>query len=221
MNDVRRMIYGSLILFFLTLGFWFSVIYVSSCGFTLTCNQAAHIVVRTPVPTLIPVSGANPQPNEGMTVFDKCLVGATDLIGAWVSAGHSETEVFPFSDVNGQPCEGTFADDVRPLFVENSLWYEGSIGCISCHNSNFTERSAGLDLTTYEGMLMGSRRADANAEGNDIFGGDNWENSLLHEVLVNQKLVPEGHSKDSPGDPVFVYAGHAVSEATVTATPTP
>lgn len=219
MNDVRKMIYGSLILFFITLAFWFSVIYISSCGFTLTCHQAAHIVVRTPVPTLMPVADVKAQPGRSMEGFDKCLVGATDLIGAWVSAGHPETEAFPFSDVNSQPCEGTFAEDVKPLFVENSIWYQGSIGCISCHNSNFTERSAGLDLTTYDAMLMGSRRADANAQGNDIFGGDSWENSLLHDILVNQKLVPEGHSADSPGTPVFVYAGHATSAAEVTPTP--
>jgi len=33
--------------------------------------------------------------------------------------------------------------------------------------------------------------------------------------------VPEGHAKESPGDPVFVFAGHSVSEAAVTVTPTP
>ena len=209
MNDVRRMIYGSLILFFLTLGFWFSVIYISSCGFTLTCNQAAHIVVRTSVPTLIPVANANPQSSPGMTEFDECLVGATDLVGAWVSAGHPETEVFPFSDVNGQPCEGTFAEDVQPLFVENSIWYDGSIGCISCHNPDQPDRNAGLDLSSYEAMTSGT----------DIFGGDDPQNSLLYDVLINRKLVPEGHSADGPGEPVFVYAGHAVSEVEVTPTP--
>jgi hypothetical protein len=219
MNDVRRMIYGTLILFFMTLGFWFSVIYVSSCGFTLSCNQAKHIVIRTPIPTLIPAAQLNPQNEEGTNGFDKCRVLSTDLIGAWVSAGHPKTGTFPFSDVNGGSCEGTFAEDIQPLFVENSIWYDGAIGCISCHNSNFAERSAGLDLTTYDAMLMGSHRADANAQGNDIFGGDDWQNSLLYDVLVNRKLVPEGHSADSPGDPLFVYAGHAASEAEITPTP--
>ena len=209
MNDVRRMIYGSLILFFLTLGFWFSVIYVSSCGFTLTCNQAAQIVIRTPVPTLIPVAHNNPQPSGDMTGFDKCLVGATDLIGAWVSAGHPETEAFPFADVNGQSCEGTFGEDVQPLFVENSIWYEGAIGCISCHNPDQPDRNAGLDLTSYEAMTSGK----------DIFGGDDPQNSLLYEVLVNRSLVPEGHSADGPSEPVFIYAGHSVTEAEVTPTP--
>jgi len=222
MNDVRRMIYGTLIGFFMTLGFWFSVIYLSSCGFTLTCNQAEHIIVRTPIPTLIPASRAGSQTGEGMTEFNKCQVAATDLISAWVSAGSSETEVFPFSDVNGQPCEGTFAEDVQPLFRENSLWYAGSIGCVSCHNADLSERSGGLDLTSYEAILLGARRvASETSAGTDIFGGGDWQTSILHEVLVNQKLVPEGHSKESSGDPVFVFAGHSVSEAAVTATPTP
>ena len=210
MNDVRRMIYGSLILFFMTLGFWFSVIYISACGFTLTCHQAEHIVVRTPVPTLIPRGVTNPQAG-GITEFDQCQVAATDLIGAWISAGHPETQAFPFSDVNGNPCEGIYAEDVQPLFVENSIWYEGAIGCISCHNPDQPDRNAGLDLTSYEAM----------SSGTDIFGGDDPQNSLLYDVLVNRRLVPEGHSTDSAGELVFVYAGHAVSEAAVTATPTP
>ncbi|MDQ3005438.1 MAG: hypothetical protein M3R47_08660, partial [Chloroflexota bacterium] len=87
MNDVRGMIYATLIGFFMMLVFWFSVIYLSSCGFTLTCNQADQIVVRTPIPTLIPAPRAGAQPGEGMPEFNKCQVAATDLIGAWVSAG--------------------------------------------------------------------------------------------------------------------------------------
>lgn len=222
MNDVRKMIYGTLIGFFMVLAFWFSVIYLSSCGFTLTCNQAKHIIVRTPIPTLIPASRAGAQAAEGMPEFNKCQVAATDLIGAWVSAGYSETEVFPFSDVNGEPCEGIFAEDIQPLLRENSLWYAGSIGCVSCHNADLSARSGGLDLTSYAAISLGARRvAGETSAGTDILGGGDWETSILHEVLVNQKLVPEGHAKESPGDPVFVFAGHSVSEAAVTVTPTP
>jgi hypothetical protein len=211
MNDVRKMIYVTLVGFLLFLVFWFSIVYISACGFTLTCNQASPLVIRTPIPTLIPHSRSGSQAAEEMTEFNKCQVAATDLIGAWVSAGSPETEVFPFSDVNGEPCEGMFEEDVHPLFVENSLWYPGAIGCVSCHNPDQPDRNAGLDLTSYETI----------SSGTDIFGGDDWQNSLLHDVLVNQKLVPEGHSKESPGDLVFVYAGHSVSEVAVTATPTP
>ena len=211
MNDVRGMIYATLIGFFMVLVFWFGIIYLSSCGFTLTCYQADQIVVRTPIPTLIPAPRAGSGPGVSVAQFDKCQVAATDLIGAWVSAGFSETEAFPFTNVNGEPCEGMFAEDIQPLFVENSLWYPGSIGCVSCHNADQPDRNAGIDLTSYESI----------SSGTDIFGGGDWETSVLHDVLVNQKLVPDGHAKEEPGELVFVFAGHSVSEAEVTATPTP
>jgi len=220
-NDVRRLIYITLVAFLLFLVFWFSIVYVSACGFTLTCIQGGPLVIRTPIPTLIPAEQSTPQAVAGPAEFNKCQVAAADLVGAWVSTGHSEDEPFPFIDINGQTCEGVYADDIQPLFVENSLWFPGSLGCVSCHNGNLSDRSAGLDLTSYETMHMGSQRADANANGNDIFGDGNWETSLLHEVLVDQSLVPEGHSPDAPARDVIVYAGQRVSEAEVTVTPTP
>lgn len=55
MNDVRKMIYGTLIGFFLVLGFWLSIVYISACGLTFSCRQGAAKVERTPIPTLIPV----------------------------------------------------------------------------------------------------------------------------------------------------------------------
>jgi len=220
MNDVRKMIYGSIILFFVVLAFWFSIIYVSSCGMTLTCRQATQKIERTPIPTLIPVAHSEAQMGEGMVEFNKCEVNATDLIGAWISAESPETEPFTFSDVNGDSCEGTYAADVQPLFVENSLWYKGAIGCVSCHNADLSERSAGLDLTTYAAIAMGSGRTDAASKGSDILGGGAMDKSVLYDVLLNQGLVSAGHSADSPAVALMVFAGQAVAdEATVTPTP--
>ena len=220
MSDVRKMIYMTIILFLGVLVFWFSIIYVSSCGLTLTCQQAGPKVYGTPIPTLIPAAHSETQTVAGMAEFNKCQIAATDLIEAWVMAKSPKTESFTFSDVNGKPCEGTYTADIQPLFVENSLWYKGAIGCVSCHNSALTERSAGLDLTTYEAMQMGSGRADAAAKGADIFGGGNWEKSTLYNVLVKQGLVAAGHSADSPAATLVVFAGQAAPEA-ATATPTP
>ena len=56
MTDVRKVIYGTIIGFFMMLGVWFSIIYISACGFTFTCHKAAPLVDRTPVPTLIPAT---------------------------------------------------------------------------------------------------------------------------------------------------------------------
>lgn len=218
MNDVRKMIYGTLIGFLGVVTVWLSVIYVSACGFTFSCNKYTPIVERTPIATLIPVKHSESQMQAGTTELNKCEVSATDLMGAWVSAGAPETDAFPFSDANGQPCEGTFEADIQWLFVENSLWYPSAIGCVSCHNSALTARSAGLDLTSYAGMQLGSGRADAGATGNDIFGNGNWERSTLFTVLTTQGMVPTGHSADVPPNDFTLYAGTPVK---INETPSP
>ena len=219
MNDVRKMIYGTIIGFLLILVLWFSIVYVSACGFTFTCNRGDLFVERTPIPTLIPASHPGLDAEMGMAEFDKCRSHASDLIGAWASAGYPEADTFPFVDLNGQNCAGTFAEDIQPLFMENSLWHPGALGCISCHNADLTERSGGLDMTGYDALLLGSRRvAGSSSAGNDILG--DWESSLLYDVIVNQGLTPDGHSADAQaGDPLVIAGSQAVEE--VEATPTP
>lgn len=220
-DDTRRMVYGTLVAFLLFIVLWLGLVYVSACGFTLTCIQGAPLVERTPIPTLIPQKHAEAGPELPGGEFNQCQVAATELLGAWVSAGSPQTETFPFTDINGQDCEGTFAD-LQPLFVENSLWYPGSLGCVSCHNSQLIERSGGLDLSSYEAVVLGSRRVpESTSPGTDILGGGDWESSLLHEVLVNQGLTPEGHSADVEPRQHVLYAGQLVAEAEATATPTP
>jgi hypothetical protein len=220
-DDTRGLIYGTIIAFLVFIVAWLGFVYLSACGFTVTCVQAAQLVERTPIPTLIPVKGSQLQPTQNVAGFNECKVAATDLIGAWVSAGHPETEAFPFTDLNGQSCEGTFAD-IQPLFVENSIWFPGSLGCTSCHNADLTDRSAGLDLTSYEAISLGTRRvAGASSPGTDIFGDGNLEKSVLYQVLTTQGLVPQGHSPDVPPPSTILYAGKVVSGSEVTPTPTP
>jgi hypothetical protein len=218
------MIYGTLILFLVGVVGWVITLLIFSCGFNLQCVQASPRVDRTPIPTLIPVvhSEGQPGPDEAggaMPESSGCPVNAADLIGAWVTAGSSETEPFPFTDLNGNSCEASFTD-IQPLFVENILWGERTIGCTSCHNADLTERSAGLDLSSYDAILLGSRRvAGASAAGTDILGGGDWESAILHEVLVNQGFAPEGHSAENTPVQLIMYAGEATED--VTATPTP
>jgi hypothetical protein len=79
-----------------------------------------------------------------------------------------------------------------------------------------------LDLSSYQGILSGSKRSYEGAKGTDILGGGNWESSALHDVLVVQGLVPAGHSADAPPvAPSYLYAGLHVAAPEVTATPTP
>jgi hypothetical protein len=214
-DDVRRTIYATIIGFLAIVVTWLGFIYISSCGFTLNCYQARPLVIRTPIPTLIPVSHAETggAENEGsMGELNRCRVAATDLIGAWVAAGNPEADAFPFMDIQGNPCEGTFDDDVQHLFVDNNLWEPDALGCVSCHNAELTERSGGLDLSSYAAITESG-----------ILGDGEWESSTLHSILLDQGLVPAGHSPDesSPG-PVILYAGQAVEEdpeVTPTATP--
>lgn len=220
-DDVRKLIWGTIVLFLVTVSVWVTTLLVFSCGLNFACRQAAPRVDRTPIPTLIPAHQSESQPGGGaLTGFDECQVNAADLVGAWVTAGAPEADPFPFSDVKGNPCEGTFTEDIQPLFRENQLWFKGAIGCVSCHNADLTERSGGLDLTTYDAILLGSHReAGSSSQGNDILGGGNWESSALHTVLVEQGFVPEGHSADVPPVQLLLYAGHATAEATATPTP--
>jgi len=200
MNDVRKVIYGTILGFFGMLAVWFSIIYVSSCGLTVTCHRGDLKVERTPIPTLIPASHVETSMRMETGDFNKCAVHAMDLVGAWVAAGGPDTDTFTFADANtGKSCIGTYAD-VQPLFIENQLWQTGTIGCISCHNADLTDRSGGLDLSSYPAITSGGV----------------IENGKLMEYL-GYGLAPQGHSADEPGGNPLVYVGLVVAEDSVIA----
>ncbi|MBI5964165.1 MAG: cytochrome c [Chloroflexi bacterium] len=56
MNDVRRYIYGTLIIFLFIVLAWVGFVFYNSCGFSATCPDGALAVERTPIPTLIPAT---------------------------------------------------------------------------------------------------------------------------------------------------------------------
>lgn len=207
MNDVRKVIYGTIFGFFGVLALWFSIIYISSCGFTFTCRQAAQKLSLTPIPTLIPASHSESDVEMEVVEFDKCQVAALDLVGAWVSADAPEADPFAFTDVNDLPCEGSYPDDVQPLFVDNIVWQPGSLGCVSCHNADLSNRSAGLDLTSYD-VLTG-----------DGVLGSKWESSNLYKYL-GMSLTADGHAADPSGGNPLIFAGTQLA-VEGEATPTP
>ncbi len=89
-DDVRKVIYGTLIGFLAIVLSWLGLIYVSACGFTLSCYQASPLVIRTAIPTLIPVSHEESQDAQfGNIPADACRVLASELIAAWAVAGHT------------------------------------------------------------------------------------------------------------------------------------
>ncbi|MFZ5821074.1 MAG: hypothetical protein ACOYYJ_14355 [Chloroflexota bacterium] len=220
MDDFRKIMYGVIIGFIGVLVVWISIVYVSACGLSFTCQRGQAVPERTPVPTLAAATLPAPDFSVAAPTVKKCRVAAVDLIGAWVSAGYSESEPFPFTDADGLSCEATFTQDVQPLFLESNLWYPGSLACASCHQPDMAVASAQLDMSSHAGMLLGSRRAEG-AQGNDLFGGGDWQASLLYDVLYVRKFMPLARPPDVPAEGPLVYAGTSVQPAAPEATPMP
>ncbi len=215
-NDLQKFIYGTILVFIIGVVIFIGYVFTVSCGFSLACNQGKQIVERTPVPTIshAPIPALVSQDNSG-----KCEVPAVGLLGAWVTAGSPESGVFTFNDVDGNPCEGNYADDVRPLFVEANVWYPGSYSCVSCHTADVAKTSAAkLDLSSYQGILAGSQRESAEVSGTDILGGGNWEKSLLYQFTYSRPFAPPGHG-ETPSTGPIVFAGKASTTPVVTPTP--
>ena len=61
MDDFRKFMYIALVAFVGLLVVWLGIVYISACGFTLTCPQGQPLVNRTPVPTL--AVATLPEPN--------------------------------------------------------------------------------------------------------------------------------------------------------------
>jgi hypothetical protein len=219
-DDVQKYIYRTLTIFVAGVVIWVGFIFINACGFSLACKQGAAVVERTPIPTLLPATmPAIEIKSKPAAISDKCRVATADLIGAWVSANSPEKDVFQFIDINGRNCEATFAE-VLPFFNEPNLWHSGSLSCVSCHSVDVTISPAQLDLSSYAGIMAGSRRADAESKGTDILGGGNWEKSLLYEFLAASKADVPGHTEAvSAGS--FVFAGKPFVEPVPTATPKP
>jgi mono/diheme cytochrome c family protein len=56
MNDVRKYIYGAILVFVFGVLVWVGFIFASACGFSPSCLSAAPKVERTSIPTLIPAT---------------------------------------------------------------------------------------------------------------------------------------------------------------------
>ena len=205
-DDVKKLIYGVLILFVVVLITWTGFVIVTGCGFSLNCDKVAEIPERTPIPTIIPAAMPVAQAGDAAPKV-ACQVTAVGLIGAWVDAGYPEDEAFTFTDVNGAECTGEYGEDVTPLFQEGNLWYTGAPACTTCHNSTLVEATAAMDLSSYEGILAGSRRASADVQGNDILGGGIWEDSLLYTQLYVEQVMPQGRPADVPAEGPVIFAG--------------
>jgi hypothetical protein len=173
-------------------------LYFIPCGMNNDCSQATlPEIIHTPVPTIIPATMVLPRiGGEPAAGGGTCTVSARGLLEAWVSNGYPEADPFEFVDSNETTCEATYTD-VSRLFTEANLWYPGSPACVTCHNPNIAISSAQMDLSSYAGILSGSRRASPEAAGNDILGGGVWLQAKLYEQLFVLEVMPLGRPADA------------------------
>ena len=200
-------------------------IYFNSCSYRDNCRQGGRArLAHTPIPTLNPAGlAANALSYPVELESENCSVMAEALLSAWVTAGFSEKDYFNFVDANNTDCAATFVD-LQPLFTQGNLWYPGALACSSCHNADLGAASAQLDLSSYAGILAGSRRTAGSAQGEDILGNGNWEASRLYQVLFVLKQMPPGRPADASLEAgPMLYAGipAEVAYATPTTTPAP
>jgi hypothetical protein len=227
-DDVRKYIYGAITVFLVGVMSWISIIYVSACGVTLTCNRGKPRVDRTPIPTLIPatmpasdvswdaeVSEPAPLTNSGI-----CHVRAVNFIGAWAASQtpkSTEADPFYFVDEDGKNCEATFPD-VQALLNQPNLRGTGSLACTSCHSGDLTVAPAQLDLSSYAGIITGSRREGNKPKGTDILGDGEWKESLLYDHLTNASADVPGHEQTLSAD-TMISVGRSFAGPLPTATP--
>ena len=169
-----------------------AAIYIGNCGFNNDCSQASQPAkIHTPIPTLIPATLPVPERVNIAATTPKCTVNAKTILSAWVNAGYPEKDAFEFTDLLGAACTATFAD-LDILFTDGNVWYQGAPACITCHNETLTVAGAQMDLSSYAGIVAGSRRTSPDAKGNDILGGGIWDKAKLNDMLFISKKMPSG-----------------------------
>jgi len=227
-DDVRKYIFGAITVFLVGVMSWISIVYVSACGVTLTCNRGAPRVDRTPIPTLIPatlpvseVSWEAEVPEAASLMnSDSCRVPAVNFIGAWAASQtpkSTEADPFYFVDEDGKNCEANFSD-VQALLNQPNLRGADSLACTSCHSGDLTVAPAQLDLSSYAGITTGSRREGNKPKGTDILGDGDWKASLLYDFLTVSKANVPGHEQTLSAD-YMISVGRSFAGPLPTATP--
>jgi len=235
-DSFLSVVYLSLLGLILVAVFWPGLLFLTGCASTHSCT-GLHSPETTPIPTLRAATLPAPKVGvEAAAARPRCRITAVDLLGAWVEAGASETETFEFNDVSGKACRGTFTDDVQPLFTTPNLWFNGAPACITCHFADVKKATMNMDLSSYAGIMAGSRRANGEPKGNDILGGLDWDEALLHKMLYApggkseltnpvRPAMPLGRPATVPAEGPLVSAGtplesEAPTTEEATATPT-
>ena len=229
MNDSTKKIIFTVLAGLPTMLFvWVFSLYFFGCGTTNSCTGIPQ-PDRTSIPTIL--AATMPAPKVGVqaaSTAPKCHISAVNLIGAWVTAGYKEQDPFTFTDLKGTNCSATFKDDVQKLFVTPNLWYDGAPACITCHYADVAKATKNMDLSSYAGILAGSNRVNGAAKGNDILGGGNWNDALLHKMLfapngkteIGRPPMPLGRPSTVPAEGPVLSVGVPAGSAS-SAGPTP
>lgn len=197
-DSTTTIIFGTIVGLLAIAVFWPLWLFLYGCP-TETCT-GIHLPEMTSIPTLIPATMPPPKVGaEAAALRPTCRIAAVTLIGAWVDAGSSETETFPFTDVNNKKCTANFKDDVQKLFVTPNLWFGGAPACTTCHYADVKKATMNMDLSSYAGIMAGSHRANGEPKGTDILGGGDWSKALLHQMLY----APDGKTQTNPVRPAM------------------
>jgi len=149
--------------------------------------------------TLTVVPSQTPESTDDEVADDdssRAEAKAVDLIGSWVDARASETELFTYTGIDGNSYPGTFETDILPLFTENGLWFEGAQACTGCHFANSENSYHEMDLSSYEGIMIGGD-ALSKPPGVPLFGQSeigatdfDWDHAKLRGRLRNNRMPP-------------------------------
>lgn len=204
-DSMFKIIMGTVIGLLAIAVFWPLSLFLTGCP-TETCT-GLRLPPMTSIPTLPPATlPAAKVGAEAAAARPTCHIAAVNLIGAWVTAGYPETKTFTFTDVDNKKCSATFKDDVQKLFVTSNLWYSGAFACTNCHFADVKKATMFMDLSSYAGIVAGSQRKNGEPKGNDILGGGNWDQALLHKMLY----APDGKTQLDPVRPAMPFGRSSV-----------
>jgi len=120
-DDVRKYIYGAITVFIVGVLTWVSIVYISSCGISLTCQRAAFKVDRTPIPTLYPAT---------MPAAQRFIPTPTTAPTLTAAEAEAESSSIPRPSNPGGPGE---AVNLKGDAAAGAELY--AVNCIPCHGA--------------------------------------------------------------------------------------
>jgi mono/diheme cytochrome c family protein len=222
-DDTRKLILGTVVAFLVFIAAWVLFIGINACGFSLTCVQAAPLVIRTPIPTLILARPFTPAatPFVSPSLSPTQLAALPPLTPEAETPGPGETESDiarpsnpggpgPAVDLTGNVTNG------KKIFVDNCQFCHGEEGKGGLPNPGTTD-------TTVPSL---------NPIDSTLVDPDYKTFAINIDLFIEHGSVPEGfepaRSMPAWGDndaltpqQIADVIAYIISLNKVTATPTP